>query len=118
MQISEQIGNNNLTLQCYLSLYNTYNKIGEHQNTLKYLKLYSDLSNKLVTEGNRILLEDMELENSILQQEKEIKLLKKDAALKELRVKKEKIPFKKEDYCKYPIWNTCYSSFNWLLYIQ
>ncbi|HIN39101.1 MAG TPA: hypothetical protein EYM84_02370, partial [Flavobacteriales bacterium] len=89
LQISEQIGNNYLILQCYLALYNTYNKIGEHQNTLKYLKLYSALSNKLVTEGNRILLEDMELENSILQQEKEIKLLKKDAALKELRVKQE-----------------------------
>ena len=89
LEISEQIGNNNLTLQSYLALYNTYNKLGEHQNTLKYLKLYSSLSKKLVTEGNRILLEDMELENSILQQEKEIKLLKKDAALKELWVKKE-----------------------------
>jgi len=89
LKISEDIGNKNWIKICYEALYRVHKKQEAHASALKYAKLHSELSASLVNEDNRIMLEEMELQNTIALEEKEITLLKKDAALNELRVKKE-----------------------------
>jgi len=90
LALATEIGARQIMIDCYIYMAELYEKQNNLKNTIKYLKLHSDLKDSVLNETNSKQIAEMKTKYETEKKDAEIVLLNKDKEVKDAEINKQK----------------------------